>query len=179
MTRTHRTIVKVASALTLVGVLSGCAIDEAGNATSDPKDVAKYAASVSASRAATVAKTVSSVCQQWDDNYETRRAKTRATTNFTKTSGWTWAGILPLVSAEISAINTEADALSALITQAAVKAALATTLSTYRDSLTAYGAALQADTNARGSEDNTWPKSNPAGRTLASSITEVQSVCAE
>lgn len=172
----YRALTVVAAAATLAAT-AGCASVEPGQPTSDPQAVARYAAAVSTSRAAARAETVAAVCRLWRSAYEVRDAKSDATTAYTKSSSWDWPGIAPLVSAELAAISTESAALPALQARADPEPALRTALRTYQQRLDAYGAALKSDTAARGEEQNTWPRANPAMSSLRSATATVDSTC--
>ena len=100
--------------------------------------------------------------EQWQVHRSTRLKARLKAVEFTKDAKWTWDGIQPVLDGELAATRAEIGTLPATINRAAGNKPFADALRTYQARLTEYAAALDADRQARGSGDATWPKSNPA-----------------
>ncbi|TWS23378.1 hypothetical protein FK268_13890 [Tsukamurella sputi] len=156
-------------------VLAGCTV--AGDGSASPSDVAAYQTTIASSRAAAAASALSSACTTWSQNLSTRLVASRATAAFTKTPGWQWDGIAGLVNAELAAVATESGKLPGIIGTANLQPTAKTLFTDYRTKLDAYGEALRADAQARGSEAQTWAKRNPASETLIAAEKAIQATC--
>ncbi len=169
----RRHVAALVSGLAVVMGVAGCATDVQGTGTADAGAVSAYQSAVAVANAATAA----SVCADWNTGYTTRLVATKATVAFTDNSSWTWAGIIPLIDSEQTAITTENTALNGLVTRAAVKPDVQHALQDYQAKLTAYSAALTTDTTAKGTGTATWPHVRPASSALEDSADAVRSVC--
>lgn len=176
MTRTISRIAGPAVAvLAGASVLAGCTVPGSGSAS--PSDIAAYETTIASSRAAAAASALTSACTAWSQNIDTRLVASRATTAFTKTPGWQWDGIAGLVNAELAAVATESSKLPGIIGTANLQATVKTLFSDYRTKLDAYGTALRADAQARGSEAQTWAKRNPAAESLVAATKAIEAAC--
>lgn len=117
------------------------------------------------------------VCHEWARNGQVRVEKSNASAAFSRNPNWRWDGIAPLIHSENAAIRTESAALPALISRAAGRPAVASALQNYRVALDQYGAAKIADLNARGYDENSWPRSRPATQRVNAASKAVDSAC--
>ncbi|KXP11173.1 hypothetical protein AXK57_07395 [Tsukamurella pulmonis] len=173
-TRT-RSIATATAALAGTVLVTGCTV--AGTGSADPSAVAAYQSTIAASRAAAAESARVSACAAWETNVDTRLVATRATTAFTKDPNWQWDGIAGLVNAELAAIETESGKLPGIVATPNLQESLKTLFSQYKTKLDAYGVALRADAQARGSGDQTWPKRNPASSAMVDTLERIEAVC--
>ncbi|TWS19113.1 hypothetical protein FK529_11390 [Tsukamurella asaccharolytica] len=81
------------------------------------------------------------------------------------------------MNAELAAVATESGKLPGIIGTANLQPTVKTLFSDYRTKLDAYGTALRADAQARGSEAQTWAKRNPAMEALVTAIQAIEKAC--
>ncbi|CAM3844192.1 hypothetical protein TSST111916_10100 [Tsukamurella strandjordii] len=171
---------RAAGALAVIGAvaaLAGCATVP-GTGSANPSDVAAYQTTLASSRAAAADSAGKSACRAWRAGYDTRRPASEATITFTKGDPyWTWEGIAGLMSANFAAIATETGKLPAIITTADPNPSIRALLVDYKSKLDAYADALRADQAARGAEDQTWPKTNPANSALTAAANALIASC--
>lgn len=165
----------VAGVLAGAALFAGCSVPGTGSA--DPSDVAAYETTIAASRAAAAATARTTACTAWTTNINVRLVASRATAAYTKTPGWKWDGITPLVNAELAAIATESGKLPGIIATPNLAPTLTTLFTDYKAKLDAYATGLRADSQARGTEEQTWPKRNAAVTPLIDAETATSKAC--
>jgi hypothetical protein len=176
MTGNSRRIAGALATASALAALAGCA-SVPGTGGANPTDVAAYQSTIASSRAAAAAEAGKSACASWKAGYDARIVATRATVAFTKNPGWNWDTITGTLNAEQASIATESGKLPAVLTTAQPNPSVHTLLTDYKTKLDAYGQALRTDQAARGIEDQTWTKSNPARSELIASTNTLSSAC--